>query len=379
ATITSSAPIPPERKDYSEELYADEVKKLVVLADSNSKRLDKRKFCHPIKQHETRWEVCYRIEDVNNQLDAMQNMCINTIVISCGTNDIDSKSGVEVAQDIIKMVQRVKTEHPESMIVVSETTPRKHQRDDQIKVCNKLLNENLNLYENVTVASQSNLRDATFSMHEDDKHVKKNKIHVYAGNLKGAMRRLRDARDAKRSDRQSSTANTSAPAHNTQQQPPLTTDHVRPLMSVSVSPPIWSQSSHPTTTSSSNGYPTMAPTSVSVAPHPSQPAKTTATNIPVRPGAPPFLPSIRGCAACPTMTSTSTFVASHSSQQETSTQGIRPAPPGVRPSPPSTDNVIPIGTRLRKISESSVRHHDKDLRETMIEKLGDMIRCLQVW
>ena len=64
-----------------------------------------------------------------------------------------------------------------------------------------------------------------------------------------------------------------------------------------------------------------------------------------------------------------------------------PPPPGKPPTPPHTadprasskDN-HPIGDRLRRISESANnRSRDQDMRDTLIQKLGDVIQCLQVW
>ena len=61
-------------------------------------------------------------------------------------------------------------------------------------------------------------------------------------------------------------------------------------------------------------------------------------------------------------------------------------PPGPMPSPPvstithplmSTRTTTPIGARLRKISESADEYRETNFRDTIIEKLSDVLKCIQ--
>jgi hypothetical protein len=276
------------------------------------------------------------------------------IVISCGTNDTDTRSGIDVAHHIIRTVHQIRELHPESRIVVSETTPRKYERDDQIQVCNKLLHEGLRNLPNVAVAAQANLRDPTWSFHEDDKHIKQNKINMYAGNLKSAMRKLREWNGNQE--------NTDHPPSTNSMDSHQTTSTHQQL------PPTASKGQHQGT----HPHQQFLPPLTTIAQHQAaatgthQQASSTTSIVPP-------LMSVMGVA--PSM-----------QPANANFNNSGPPPPGKPPSPPhvadpqapNKDNQ-PIGVRLRRISESTNNgSHDHDMRDTLIQKLGDVIQCLQV-
>ena len=162
----------------------DEIK-LFVCTDSNGKLLKPRLFW-TLKG--TEYKRCYTVTDVKQVLDTHRNTNIGCILISCGANDIEQKSGMEVANDIIATVNRIKVEHPATKIVVSEVTPH-YERDNEVQISNGELRKILNEKENVIIVTHDNLRDAHWTRFRDKKHVKDTCGNIYAGNLKSGLRR----------------------------------------------------------------------------------------------------------------------------------------------------------------------------------------------
>ena len=122
-------------------------------------------------------------------LDANRDASIDCILISCGANDIDDKTGLDVARDIISIVNRIKVEHPTTKIVLSEVTQYK-ARDNEVQAYNEHLHSMLSEAENVTLVKHDNLRNETWSKFRDDgKHINHTSMNIFAGNLKGGLRR----------------------------------------------------------------------------------------------------------------------------------------------------------------------------------------------
>ena len=159
--------------------------KLFVWTDSNGKHLKPEKFW---QREGTKFERTYLLQDVKRCLDINRDTNIGCILISCGANDIEEKTGHEVAQDIIGTVNRIKQEHPSTKIVISEVTPF-FARDQEVRTCNEELHKQLTA-ENIHVAKLDNLRDETWSKFRDDrKHIKQNCVPLFAGILIAALRR----------------------------------------------------------------------------------------------------------------------------------------------------------------------------------------------
>ena len=111
------------------------------------------------------------------------------VLLHNGVNDLDTQDGPEVARAILQVVQRLKETSPNLKVVVSEVTPRKLNRDNQVQVCNEHLHAYFDPMEDVTIAEHSNLRTAEWEFYEDDKHLKQDSISKFAANLKSALRR----------------------------------------------------------------------------------------------------------------------------------------------------------------------------------------------
>ena len=155
-----------------------------MWTDSNGKHIIPEKCW---RREGTKYERMYTFKDVKKALDANRNTNIGCILISCGANDIEEKSGVELAQDIIMTIKRIKQEHPQTKIVLSEVTPF-YRRDQEVRVCNELLHKELVKY-NVFLVSLNNLRDDSWSkFREDRKHIKENYVPIFASNLIAALK-----------------------------------------------------------------------------------------------------------------------------------------------------------------------------------------------
>ena len=153
--------------------------KLVVWMDSNGKHIKPELFW---KQEGTIYERTYTIQDVNNALDKNRVKKIGCILISCGVNDIEDRSGREVANGLISLIGRIRQEHPETKIVLSEVTPY-DARDREVRLCNGILHEEL-ADANVRIVKLEPLRDAKWSKFRNDrKHVKVEHVKLFASLL----------------------------------------------------------------------------------------------------------------------------------------------------------------------------------------------------
>ena len=158
--------------------------KTLMFMDSNRAHIDA----------ETLWRnlsiiPCKDLDTLRNLL-AIENFDgVEVVFIHTGVNDIDTKDGEEVAKDITNIVNRLHHLHPHLKIIVSEVTPRKQFRDDQVVECNRQLQRSFHDVAFVTIARHSNLRNDKWTFHRDDKHLTQVSISMFASNLKNALRR----------------------------------------------------------------------------------------------------------------------------------------------------------------------------------------------
>ena len=327
-------------------------KRIVLLTDSNGKRLDKKKFCQPVPLKDVLWTICYTLDQVDAALDSLKDTEIDMLVICCGTNDIDTIPGVTVAERLVKLTHQAKLQHPNTKIVVSETTPRQFDRDDEIKLCNAAIHTHLGQTPNVAIAVQSRLRDSNWALYEDNKHILRNRINVYAGNIKSAMRELRIKRNTPAVPNTSSATNF-PPNNNNRRGTTNTTSiadnhykNVAPLMSKTIIPPqahfhAYNRAQHP---------------------HQLNPSHLNSTHQQHH-----------------TPQQHHTLQHRHTAQQDHMTKQHPTQPSSSLPptSFPPPQNTTPIQDRLRRISQSNGPPDESKMRETLITKLGDILMCLQ--
>ena len=339
-------------------------KKIVILTDSNGKRLDKKKFCQPIPLKDVHWDICYNLDQVNSTLDSLSSTEIDMLVICCGTNDVDKCPGVTVAQKLIQTVHKVKLQHPHTKIVVSEATPRQFDRDEEIKKCNQVLHSQLDNAHNVSIAVQSRLRESNWSLYEDNKHILRNRINVYAGNIKSAMREVRLRKDGNKSNNsptgstsqtfrsQSSRPNymNTTPTNNNYYNNARDDTRAPPLMSCSVAPPPWHSNHNNNNFNNSNN---------SNSNHNNNFNNSNNNN------------------------SKNNNNINNNNSNLTTPQTVVPRVTHLTTAPSPSTSLCPppaptsIQDRLRKISQSDGQPDGSSVRETLISKLGDILKCLQ--
>ena len=170
------------KTDFNENLAAD----LMICIDSNRKYINfrklwtingtERKFLGNL--HELRTAI--RNE---NQIKELKY-----ILIHIGVNDLDTKPGKLVFQELCEVIGEIRRKYPGIIIVLSEITPRNDNRDVEVKICNEHLSEWVKDQANIYLAKHSNLRDPEWSMFTDTKHVSEAATARLASNLKRALR-----------------------------------------------------------------------------------------------------------------------------------------------------------------------------------------------
>jgi hypothetical protein len=298
-------------------------KKIVILTDSNGKRLNQKKFCHPVPLKDVTWEIRYTLKDIHDALNSLCNVEMDMLVICCGTNDTDKRSGQEVANELGQIVNRIKVEHPHTKLVISEATPRQYHRDQEIKICNQILHEQLDQMPGVAVAVQSGLRDGNWTLYDDDKHIKREKINIYAGNIKSAMREVRTGRS----------------------QSDITPEpHMRNSNNRSRATPNNTNRNNFTNTTQTSNYTNSTTTSHNSAPH-------------LMSVAPPSWPHYNNF------------------NNNAHPRFSRPIPSGVPPTGPPMRS--PIQNRLMNIAGNQHRPTGNKIRDSLLGKLSEMVKCLQ--
>ena len=158
-------------------LPIDNTTELLILIDSNSNHLDRRKFW---RVNNTKWERCGTAYEAGRAIRKVNYHNLQYVLVSLGVNDIDDVCGIT---DDIHMI------YPNVKVIVSELTPRNDNRDEEVIECNKPLVANAKSKDYMYFAKQSNLRDPDYSFFDDSKHIKKTKVGRYASNLKIALRK----------------------------------------------------------------------------------------------------------------------------------------------------------------------------------------------
>ncbi len=176
----------------------DDNTELLILIDSNSNHVDRRRFWALDK---TKWRRCGTISEAVTAIHETHYSKLQYVLVSVGTNDTDDEgSGIPVARQLLDLVEMIKQKHPGTKIILNEVTPRKGPRDKEVIDCNKALIDVVANDERVFLAKQSNLRDSAYTFFFDEKHVKSSKIGRYVNNLKIALRKAYGYTDYRQSN-----------------------------------------------------------------------------------------------------------------------------------------------------------------------------------
>ena len=170
--------------------------KLLVATDSNGKFFKPDLFW---KKEGTLYERTSTIQDIGRILDKNRSNKLGCILISCGVNDIEEKSGQDVAKEMLSLVGRIMQEHPSTKIVISEITPL-YARDGEVRACNGILHRELS-GKGVQLVKLERLRDETWSLFQlDRKHIKESKVPIFAKLLIDALRIVHDTPNRRQSN-----------------------------------------------------------------------------------------------------------------------------------------------------------------------------------
>ena len=164
----------------SRSVYNKDSLEILMCFDSNGKYIDRKKLW---KLNNSDYKRCSTLHNVRELIKELQIKQLKYVMICVGVNDIDNKEHNQIFEEMMSLINEIRTKFPGIKLVISEITPRRDARDAEVKKFNSLLNSFAVNEGDVTVINQSNLRDPTWSMYSDDKHIRENKIAKYASNI----------------------------------------------------------------------------------------------------------------------------------------------------------------------------------------------------
>ena len=157
---------------------------VIFCMDSNSKYIRFKKLW---TMKNTVRRRCYTQQGLSQFISELGPASLKYFLINVGVNDIDRMSGNDVYAEIVKNIDALKEKFPNIKIILAELTPRKDDKDAEVDICNKLINELAQLDENVFVASHDTLRGDKNKFLADNKHISRKTIGVFVVNLKRAL------------------------------------------------------------------------------------------------------------------------------------------------------------------------------------------------
>ena len=96
------------------------------------------------------------------------------------------------------IIDKMRRKYPGIKLIISEITPQNDRKETKVKNCNQLLRDDARSNNDIFIASHENMRDPTWSMFEDVKHIRKIKIPRFSANIISALKRaynIKDKRD----------------------------------------------------------------------------------------------------------------------------------------------------------------------------------------
>ena len=104
-------------------------------------------------------------------------------------NDIDTHKPDNIAEEYKDIISLLKEKYPEIKIIASEITPRNDDKDKDVITFDKLLGDICKSMENMYLVDHSNIRDSTYSLLFDDRHIHKKAIRLFVSNIKKGLRK----------------------------------------------------------------------------------------------------------------------------------------------------------------------------------------------
>ena len=181
-----------EQSSIKENTNKKEKADILMMFDSNGKYIDRKKLW---KLDNSLFSRCGNLYEVNKKIDENEIEGLKYVLINVGVNDLDLKDHQQVFGEMEVIVNKIRRKYPGIKLIISEITPRNDRRDTEVKQCNKLLWDYARSNQDIFIASHENLRDPTWSMFEDEKHVRHIKIRRFAANIITALKRAYDIKD----------------------------------------------------------------------------------------------------------------------------------------------------------------------------------------
>ena len=148
--------------------------------DSNFKYVDRKLLW---KMNNSVYKKCSTLFNVSKVIEEGNFPGLKYILISTGCNDLDVKSHAQVYGEMELLLDQIRSKFKGVKVIINEITPRNDNKDIEVKHLNQMLAAYVANHSDTTIAEQSNLRDPTWSMYEDKKHIAKQKIAKYASNI----------------------------------------------------------------------------------------------------------------------------------------------------------------------------------------------------
>ena len=109
-----------------------------------------------------------------------------TIIIHCGTNDIERIPNKAVSGNIEELIKTIRKEYPSCRIIISSLLPRSDHLLSQVQILNRQLERTISKLSNVLLVRHINLFQS-INILIDRKHLNRKGVKLFARNLKGVF------------------------------------------------------------------------------------------------------------------------------------------------------------------------------------------------
>ena len=159
---------------------------ILLAMDSNRRYLQENRLS-PDMTKKVKITPCGNLDDLeilSNNLDKD----LQVLYIHTGVNDVELFSAERVHDEYCSIISKIKSNHPQLQIVLSEITPRFDLLDNQVLRLNALLFQTYRNDRSVYIVRNNNLRKQSF--YSDNKHINRESINLLAGNIKHGLRKV---------------------------------------------------------------------------------------------------------------------------------------------------------------------------------------------
>ena len=152
---------------------------VLLITDSNGKRFKPDLLC-PTSNVES--QIKYKLKDVQKHIDDCQHIP-KTVIIHCGTNDLESEDTAKVIQECKSLLQSIKKKFSNSRIIYSSLLPRQDFYQDDVEEINKCIKD-FCISENIAFVENNNISKP--NLFHDHKHLNDTGVKFFAKNIKSA-------------------------------------------------------------------------------------------------------------------------------------------------------------------------------------------------